>query len=108
MRRMVAVMSILGVFGLSGATSAQPTTRPQGTQTTLKISGMACGACAATVERLVKKVDGVTGAVASQPTGTAEITFDPAKTSAVALAKIINEKTSFKAELASSHAKKNQ
>ena len=54
----------------------------------------------------MKKVEGVASATVSQPKGTAEITFDPAKTSAEALVKIINQKTSFKAELVSSHSKK--
>lgn len=107
MRNMVALMSILGFLGFSTAVFAQPTGKPPSAQTsTLKVSGMACGACAATVEKAVKKLDGVTAAVVSQPKGTAEITFDPTKTSPEALAKAITEKTSFKAELMSAHKKK--
>jgi copper chaperone len=106
MRKIVALMSILSVLGFSTAASAQSTGKPQASQTsTLKVSGMACGACAASVEGVVRKVDGVLAAVVSQPKGTAEITFDPAKTSPHALAKAINEKTPFKAELMISHPK---
>ncbi len=107
MRNMVALMSILSILEFSTAVAAQPTSKPQAAQTsTLKVSGMACGACAATVEKAVKKLDGVTAAVVSQPKGTAEITFDPTKTSPESLAKAINEKTAFKAELMSAHQKK--
>ncbi len=107
MRNMVALMSVLSILGSSTAVAAQPIGKPPPAQTsTLKVSGMACGACAATVEKAVKKVDGVTAAVVSQPKGTAEITFDPTKTSPEALAKAINEKTSIKAELMSTHQKK--
>lgn len=41
----------------------------------------------------------MTAAKASQPKGTAEITYDPAKISPEAIAKAITEKTSFKAEV---------
>jgi len=104
MRNLFALIGILGVLGSSSAL-AQPAEKRAG-QTTLKVEGMACGACAGTIEKLVKKVEGVASATVSQPKGTAEITFDPAKTSAEALVKIINQKTSFKAELVSSHSKK--
>ena len=46
----------------------------------------------------VKKIDGVKRAKVSQPKGTAEITYDPAKTTPEAIARVINEKTNFKAE----------
>jgi copper chaperone CopZ len=43
---------------------------------TLKVWGMICGACAAQVEKVAKKIDGVAAAKVSQPKGTAEITYD--------------------------------
>jgi copper chaperone CopZ len=64
-----------------------------------RITGMACSACANTVERAAKKIPGVTSAKAHQPSGSAEIRFDPAKTSAEAIAKAITAKTPFKAEV---------
>lgn len=105
MQIMVAVMSILGVLGWSTAAGAQSTAKGEGTQTTIKVSGMSCGACAKTVERVVKKVAGVSVAEVSQPNGVARITFDPGKTNPEALVKTINEKTGFKAELVSTHQK---
>lgn len=105
MRNMFALIGILGVLGSSSTAMAQSGEK-RTSQTTLKVEGMACGACAATIEKLVKKVEGVASATVSQPKGMADITFDPAKTNAEALVKIINQKTSFKAELVSSHSKK--
>lgn len=71
----------------------------QATETgTLKVSGMHCGACAETVEKAAKKMDGVATVKASQPDGTATVTYDPVKTTLDAIAKAINAKTPFKAE----------
>lgn len=95
MRRMVAIMSVLTVFGTG--LIAQKTDTAPGTVCVLKITGMACSACASTVEKAAKKIPGVTAAKADQPSGSAEITFDPAKTSAEAVAKAITAKTPFKA-----------
>jgi copper chaperone CopZ len=59
---------------------------------------MICGACAAQVEKVAKKIDGVAAAKVSQPKGTAEITYVPAKTTPAAIAKMITAQTRFKAE----------
>ena len=64
---------------------------------TLKVSGMVCSACSAKVEKTAKKLDGVIAATASQPKGVAEITYDPTKTTPEAIAKIVTEKSGFKA-----------
>ena len=64
---------------------------------TLKVSGMVCSACSARVEKTAKKLAGVIAATASQPQGTAEITYDPAKTTPDAIAKVVTEKSGFKA-----------
>lgn len=66
---------------------------------TLKVSGMVCSACSATVEKTAKKLDGVIAATANQPKGTAEITYDPTKTTPEAIAKAVQKKTGFKVEL---------
>ena len=101
MRKALAVMGILGVLGFGPAAAEQTTQQPkEGQVCMLKVSGMACGACAATVEKAAKKIDGVIAAKASQPNGSAEITYDPAKTSPEAIAKALNDKTPFKAEVA--------
>jgi copper chaperone CopZ len=49
----------------------------------------------------VHPVEGVTNATASYEKGTAEITYDSAKTSPDAIAKAVTEKSGFKADSAS-------
>ncbi|MBA2514396.1 MAG: heavy-metal-associated domain-containing protein [Solirubrobacterales bacterium] len=99
MRGLIAAMGILSLlgFGVRAQSPDKPVDKPAGaTVSVLKVSGMACGACAARVEKEAKKIAGVTSAKVSQPKGQAEITFDPAKTSAETIAKIIQDKTGFK------------
>jgi copper chaperone CopZ len=98
MRRLVAIMSVFAIFGTSLLAQKSADSAP-GTVCSLRITGMACSACANTVERAAKKIPGVTSAKAHQPSGSAEIAFDPAKTSAEAIAKAITAKTPFKAEV---------
>ena len=88
---MIVLMSTLAFW-----TSTQEAVEKQ---TTLKVSGMSCGECAKTVEKEAKNIPGVKTAKVDQPKGEAEITYDPAKTSPEAIAKTINQKTGFKAEL---------
>lgn len=61
-----------------------------------------CSACAANVEQTALKLDGVTAAKVSQPKGTAEITYDSAKTNPTAIAEYITDKSGFKAEVVGS------
>src|SRR5438067_12001596 len=98
MRTLAAIVGLLGLFGFEA--SAQTTDKPKAAEVcVLNVSGMFCGACAKTVEKTAKKIDGVKSAKVSQPKGTAEITYDPAKTSPYAIAKATTEKTPFKSEL---------
>lgn len=99
MGKVLAIVGLLSMFGLT-AVEAQKEQQPAaGEVCTLKVSGMACGACAERVEKTAKEIDGVKAAKVDQPKGRAEITFDPAKTSPEAIAKTITEKTAFKAEV---------
>ena len=98
MRFSLVAVVVFSVFGL-GLSAAQKDDGAQGKKVcSLKVSGMFCGACAKTVEKAAKKIAGVTSAKVSQPKGVAEITYDPAKTNPDAIAKVITEKTPFKAE----------
>lgn len=47
--------------------------------------------------RAAKSVEGVTDCKASYQKGTAEVTYDPSKTTPEAIAKVISERTPFKA-----------
>ena len=46
-----------------------------------------------------KSIDGVRECKASYKAGTAEVTFDPSKTTSEAIAKVIAEKTGYKVRL---------
>ena len=65
----------------------------------LKITGMTCGGCEAAVKIAARRIDGVTAVTASYTTGTADVTYDPARTSPDAIAKEISRKSGFKAEV---------
>lgn len=54
-------------------------------KTTLYITGMACGGCAAAIANALHSIDGVTEAEVSHSEGTAEISFDAAKVQAAQL-----------------------
>jgi copper chaperone len=52
---------------------------------TLKIDGMTCGGCVASVERVLKAVPGVAATKVQLSPGLAEVSFDPAQTGVPAL-----------------------
>lgn len=99
MVRMVLVLSLVTVMSASAAAQKRETG-------TLRVSGMHCGACAATVEKAAKKVDGVAAVKASQPDRTATVTYDSVKTTLEAVAKAINRNTPFKAQVPKTSPKK--
>lgn len=99
MKRALALIGVLTLFGVSPAPAQSADKLATAESTTLKITGMACGACAARVEKAAKKIDGVTGAKVSQPKGLAEISYDPTKATPQAIAKTIADKTGFRAEV---------
>lgn len=63
----------------------------------LKVEGMTCGGCEAAVKAAAKKVEGVKDAKVSYEKGTAEVVYDPAKTTPEAIARAITERSGFKA-----------
>lgn len=99
MRKVLVIMGVLSMLGFTAAAQKEQTPAT-GSVCTLKVEGMHCGACASQVEKAARKIDGVKAAKVNQPTGTAEIRYDPEKTSPTAIAKTISEKTAFKAEVA--------
>src|SRR5712692_10376179 len=99
MPKVLAVMGLIGMFGIGAAPNQTTDLAKTGQVCVLKVSGLICGTCAATVEKTAKKIDGVKQIKVSQRKGTAELTYDPAKTTPEAIAKIINDKTKFKAEV---------
>lgn len=72
---------------------------------TLKVSGMTCAGCEAAVRMAARSVEGVTDVKASYAKGNAEVTYDPSKTTPSAIAKVITDKSGFKAESVNTSAK---
>lgn len=66
---------------------------------TLKVTGMTCAGCEAAVKLAAKRIAGVKAAKASYALGTAEVTFDPAKTTAEVIARAIAQKTGYRVEV---------
>ena len=58
---------------------------------TLKVDGMTCGGCVASVTRVLKATPGVGDAVVRLDTRSATVTFDPARTSVPALTSAIED-----------------
>jgi copper chaperone CopZ len=94
---MMAFVLFISAFAQSGV--AQSRDEAETAVCALKITGMTCGGCEGAVKVAAKKVEGVKSVTASHKTGTAEVTYDPAKTSPDAIAKTVTEKSGFKAEV---------
>ena len=58
---------------------------------TLKVEGMTCGGCVASVTRVLKAMPGVGDAVVQLDARSATVTFDPARTSVPALKSAIED-----------------
>jgi len=58
---------------------------------TLKVQGMTCGGCVASVTRVLKSVPGVSEVAVTLQPGVAHVTFDPARTQAPALRAAIED-----------------
>ena len=58
---------------------------------TLKVEGMTCGGCVASVTRVLKATPGVGDAVVRLDTRSATVTFDPGRTSLPALKSAIED-----------------
>jgi len=55
------------------------------TTVTLKVEGMSCGGCVASVTRVLRALPGVADATVSLQAGTAQVSFDEARTDQTAL-----------------------
>lgn len=93
------LFSALAIVGAADA-GAQDKARPaEPRSATLDVSGMSCSACASTVERTAKRLRGVIEIKASQPQGSAQVTYDAALTTAEEIARFIAKSSGFKAEV---------
>lgn len=95
-------LALVGTIAIVGAAHAGPQEAHEPARrsvVTLKVSGMRCHMCAAIVERTAKKLAGVIAATANQPQGTAEVTYDAARTSPGDIARFLTTKSGFKSAL---------
>ena len=58
---------------------------------TLKVEGMTCGGCVASVTRVLKAVPGVDDVAVTLKPGRAEVSFDPARTGVPALCMAVED-----------------
>lgn len=72
-------------------------------QVTLRVEGMTCPGCEATVESVLSGVEGVMAAEADRRTQTAVSTYDPQRTSPEQLVEVINSETYYLASLPVTH-----
>lgn len=94
-------LALVGTIAIVGAAHAGPQEANEPASrsvVTLKVSGMRCHMCAATVERAAKKLDGVIAVTANQPQGSAEVTYDAARTSPEDIARLLTAKSGFRSE----------
>lgn len=99
MKTLLAIIGAIAIVGSAQAGAEQAAQAENQRVVTLKVSGMQCHLCAGTVERTAKGLTGVVSATADQPKGTAEITYDAAKTSPEEIAKQLTKRSGFKTEM---------
>ena len=104
MRQLLSIVGLVGVVVVA-LSANQDSDRSQSKVCSVKVTGMVCGACAKTVEKAAKKIEGVRDANVSQPRGSASITYDPTKTTPEAIVMAISAKTPFNAEISRSETK---
>jgi copper chaperone CopZ len=96
----VAVIAVMFVatFARIAETQTQAPAKPATETCMLKVAGMTCAGCEAAVRMAARSVEGVTEVKVSYANGNAEVTFDRVKTNPAAIAKVITDKSGFKAE----------
>ncbi len=106
----VVTLAIAGIALRTQAQKQEPEVQSQGViqQTqlvTLKVPEMDCAGCEVGIKIAANKVDGVTDVKTDGETRTADVTFDPAKTNAEAIANAITKATGFAIEVPKSGQK---
>lgn len=101
--RTVGLMAMTLVVGLVTAalpaTAHAQDTKAQSQVVTLKVPDMFCGGCEAAVKMTANKITGVKAVKTDSDKRIAEVTFDPSKTNAEAIAAAITKGSGFKTEV---------
>lgn len=66
-------------------------------KTLIKIDGMTCGHCEKSVNKIISGMDGVITCSVSLSNASAEVVFDPSKTSRDTIIKAVNDSEIYKA-----------
>jgi len=107
MKIVLAVAVVLAMWTSTRVRAASDQSNTPAMQVcTLKVTGMTCAGCEAAVKMAARSVDGVKQVKASYEKKNAEVTYDPAKTTPDAIAKVITAKSGFKAEAVHAAGKK--
>jgi mercuric ion binding protein len=94
--RLVAVtIATLMTVAAAPSAAAEATTDT----TTLRVEGMYCSGCEATVRSVLTGLDGVSEAQADNDTQTATVTYDPARVTPRQMVQAINNSTYYQASL---------
>lgn len=90
-KKVTIIAGLMLAFSLFGATVLAAVT-----DKTVRVDGMTCGGCSGSVERALKKVDGVISVKATPgPKGTVRVKFDDTKVGLEKIKKVIDD-TGFK------------
>ncbi len=104
----LATVVAFGAVLLAGSAWTAEAQTADTAKVTLKVEGMTCAGCAVAVKMAAKKVDGVKATDVDVAKGTADVTYDPSKTSPAAIAKVITERSGFKTSVPKSSDAKTQ
>jgi copper chaperone CopZ len=97
----IACLVALSIAALVTVTLAAspPAAAQDTTETTLRVEGMYCSGCEATVRSVLTGLDGVTHAEADNTTETATVTYDPTRVSPQQMVQAINTNTYYQASV---------
>lgn len=93
---LIAALVVALALALAPSATAQATT----TQTTLRVEGMTCTGCEATVGSVLTGLDGVSDARPDRSTRTVAVTYDPARVTPEQMIQAINTNTYYQASAA--------
>lgn len=88
----LSALTIAAVVAVA-LTASPPATAQDTTDTTLRVEGMYCSGCEATVQSVLTGLDGVTRAQADNTTQTATVTYDPSRVTPQEMVQAINTNT---------------
>lgn len=96
-RLLIGTLLLGSIAGYTFSVAAEQATSNAVKVCTVSVTGMTCAGCEVAVRNAAKTVDGVKDVKASYEKRNAEVTYDPSKTTPEAIAKVITERSGFKA-----------